>query len=56
MDSINMKKIGLFLATPSVIAFLLVDSCCKNKIGTNEPEIHLKNENSEPQPKLSGSY
>ena len=25
---------------PTVIPFLLVDSCLKNKIRTNEPEIH----------------
>ena len=36
----------------TVIAFLPVDICHKNKIKTNEPEIHWKNGNSEPQPKF----
>ena len=64
-------KNGLFLATlgnlvlshkymdpnpPTVVSFLLVDSCRKNKIRTNKPEIQWKNKNSEPQPKLSDSY
>ena len=41
---------------PTFIPFLLVDSCCKNKTRTNEPEIYWKNKNGEPHPKWSGSY
>ena len=31
-------------------------NCHKNKIRTNEPKIWQNNKNTEPQPKLSGSY
>ena len=40
----------------TVIPFLLFDSCRKDKVRTNEPEIYWKNKNSDPQPKLCGSY
>ena len=33
------------------IPFLLADNCRKNKIRTNEPEIHWKYKNSDPQSK-----
>ena len=35
----------------TIIPFLLVDSCQKNKVRTSEPEIHWKSKNSEPQRK-----
>ena len=35
---------------PLIIPFFLVDSCCKNKIRTDELEIQWKYKNSEPQP------
>ena len=71
MDSVNMEKMDYFwqfweilhfrtkdmdLHPPTAIPLLLIDSCRKNKIRTNEPELHWKNKNSDPQPKLSGPY
>ena len=54
----NSRKFSTFapkvwISNPStIIHFLVVGSCHKNKTRTNESEILWKNKNSEPQPKL----
>ena len=58
----NSKKSSTFAPKiwiphpPTVIPFFLVDSCRKNKIRTNDLEIHWKNKNSEFPPRWSGFY
>ena len=34
----------------------VLENCHKNKIRTNEPKLWQNNKNTEPQPKLFGSY